>query len=752
MASPAETPGRWEAADWRATLAIVAVVLLANLPYLLGLTDPDPTGPRSQIDVSRPGLVAGANTLDPTDGYITAALGHLAAEDVVHGHLPLWNPYEATGTPLLAEGQSAALFPPTLLLLLDDGQFWEDLLLELVAGLATYMVLRRIGVSRPAAVAGGAAFALNGAFAWLATTSFNPVAFLPVMVLGIEQAHAAVQAGRRGGGWLLAVALALSLYAGFPETAYIDCLLAGLWLLWRLGGGDRRQARRLLGKGLAGAAVGLLLAAPFLVSFLGALSHEFVGFHNGSATALKMPSLAFPQLLLPYVYGPLLAFSDPAGKLQEIWGYAGGFVPFSLAFLGAASLISSHRRALKLILAIWLALALATIYGQPPILRSLLPLLPGASSVAFYRYTFPAVSFAFAVLAALGLDGLARRRGDGGALAGICVAAFALLALLALEAHRLVSHLDGGAQHSTWAWAQVAWTAAILASISTIAFLGRGWRGRRELVRLGVPVALVVLDVVASFGLHELSAPRQVRLDRAPIDYLSSHLGESRFFTLGPLAPNYGAVWRLASLNEIDLPLPDLWTRYVREQLDPYVNPIFFVGSLGGGRSTSVPSPAQMLRAHLPGYLGAAVRYVLTLPGQPPALPRGAARLVLRSDTSWIYELAHPDPYVSSSAGCRVSPVSREAIAVDCSRPGALVRRELDFPGWSASVDGRSTPITQARGAFQSVSVPQGHHLITFSYLPPGFVWSLAALGLGLVWLVAGPRLGGFSGRLKARG
>ena len=42
----------------------------------------------------------------------------------------------------------------------------------------------------------------------------------------------------------MAVGLALSVYAGFPETAYIDGLLVLVWALARLvslPGGDRKQ-------------------------------------------------------------------------------------------------------------------------------------------------------------------------------------------------------------------------------------------------------------------------------------------------------------------------------------------------------------------------------------------------------------------------------------------------------------------------------------------------------------------------------
>ncbi len=712
-------------------LVVVAIVLIANLPYLAGLTDPNPLGPGTALSVDSVGLIRGANTLDPTDGYITQALGHQAAADVLNGRLPLWNPYEGVGMPLLGEGQSAALFPPTLLLAIANGQFWEDLLLELIAGLGCYLVLRRLECRRTTSVAGAAAFGVSGAFAWLATTAFNPIAFLPWAVLGLEQAHAASVDRRRGGWWLISVALALSLYAGFPESAYIDGLVVFAWFLWRCGCGDREQLLRLVRKAVAGAVAALLLAAPFLVTFAGALPHEYVGFHNGHASALVMPAFAFPQLLLPYVYGPVMAFSDASGTLTRIWGYAGGFVSIAAAFLAVLSLLASGRRGLKLILAVFVVLALSTVYGDPPLLRSVLPALPGGSSVAFYRYSFGAITFSLVVLAALAIDGLAagevRRRRATVATA----AALAVVALLAYEAHKVVVGLDGGASHSRWAWAQIAWGAGVVLAIGACAV----WRGR--VARYGLAL-IVTLDASLMFAIHELSAPTAEHLYRQPIAYLQAHLGEQRFFTLGPLAPNYGGYWRLASLNDIDLPLPSSWTRYVSHRLDNYVNPVFFVGNDGGGRSLSAPTPTEELVRHLGSYEAAGVSYVLTPPGQRLPRARGALRLVRRTPLAWIYHLDSATPYFSAGSGCVLIPHGLQTVRSSCSHSARLVRLELFFPGWRAAVDGRCVPIHRVDDIFQSVTVPSGSHTVSFSYVPPDFDLSVLGLLLGAVWVVVG--------------
>lgn len=203
-------PGRLGPDHW-ALLAILAAVLGANGPYLLGVFVADPLGPRSGLVAAvTPGLLRGQPTIDPNVGFISQAVSHRAVLDLLHLQLPWWNPFEGTGAPLAGEMQAAALFPLTAFTWLQNGQLYEHVVLELIAGFATYLLLRRIGLVRIAGLAGGVAFALNGTFAWFAHSTVNPVAFLPLLLLGIERAYTAALEGRRGGWRLMALAGALS--------------------------------------------------------------------------------------------------------------------------------------------------------------------------------------------------------------------------------------------------------------------------------------------------------------------------------------------------------------------------------------------------------------------------------------------------------------------------------------------------------------------------------------------------------------
>src|SRR5207249_1344655 len=249
--------------------------------------------PRSELVSSvTPGWLPGERTIDPNNGFTSQALGHRAALDLIHLRLPWWNPYEGTGAPLAGELQSAALFPPTLLALFSNGQLYEHVLLEMIAGLSTYLLLRRLLLGLWASAAGATAFALNGTFAWLSHAPVNPVALLPALLLGVELAYAARHAGTRAGSG-------------------------------------------------------------------------------------HLPAQALSQLVLPYVYGPIVAFGDPKLTLTGIWDHVGGFLSTSLLLFAVLGLLSKGRRGLRLILLGWIMLALARIYGEPRLLSDAVGVLPG---------------------------------------------------------------------------------------------------------------------------------------------------------------------------------------------------------------------------------------------------------------------------------------------------------------------------------------------------------------------------------------
>ena len=651
--------------------------------------------------------------------------------------LPWWNPYEATGAPLAGELQSAAFFPPTALTLFSNGQLYERMLLEVLAGISTYLLLRRIPVDRLAATAGGIAFALNGTFGWLSHAPINAVPFLPLLLLGIELAYATATARRPGGWWLIALAGALSFYAGFPEVAYIDSLLAVCWFAWRLGCSPRERRKSLVAKGATGVTVGILLSAPLLVASLGYLGRAELGSHATDAFAsLHLPLQALPQMTLPYVYGPIFAFGDGRGVLAGIWSFVGGHLTSSILLFALLGLFSANRKGLRLMLLGFLALALARIYGLSP-LAEVLGWLPGMSRIAFLRYAFPSVELAVVILAALGLDELTRHRSPRRRVVlAVTAASLGAVAVSAASAMSLARKLGAGFDERAYVGGSLLWGSTVVV-LGSVIVLAAGSRTRTWLAAV-----VVAADALVLFTFAEASAPRSVHVDRAPVAFLRQHLGTSRFFTLGPLQPNYGSYFGLGQLNVNDIPIPKLFADHVRSRLDQDVDPTVFVGNTGGGRSPKVPPPKQELLRNLNGYREAAVAYVLTPPGE--AMPESATsfRLVFRSASTWIYRLNGASTYFTAAdADCTLQVANREDVRLVCPHATTLVRRETDLPGWSARVDGKPVAVHRFGDMFQAVSVGSGSHTVTFHYSPPHMRWAFAAFVAGCVWLLFVPLL-----------
>ena len=130
----------------------------------------------------------------------------------------------------------------------------------------TYAVLRRLKLIHLAACTGAILFELNGTFAWHDSPISTPVAFLPLLLLAVEHLRIRIQE-RKPGGWLwIPPVLALSLYTGFPEMAYIDGLFVGLWALVHLPEFNARQKAIYLGKLSGSVLLGLLLRARYMIT------------------------------------------------------------------------------------------------------------------------------------------------------------------------------------------------------------------------------------------------------------------------------------------------------------------------------------------------------------------------------------------------------------------------------------------------------------------------------------------------------
>jgi len=135
------------------------------------------------------------------------------------GELPLWNPYNFSGSPLLANFQSAVFYPLSIVYFFLPVLGAWTMLVFLEPFLAlwfTYLYIKKLGGSNLGAWLGGISYAFSSFMTvWLEyNTIGHIIVWLPLILLAIEQLRE-----KTSRQWIIIVVAALTsaLFAGHPQ-------------------------------------------------------------------------------------------------------------------------------------------------------------------------------------------------------------------------------------------------------------------------------------------------------------------------------------------------------------------------------------------------------------------------------------------------------------------------------------------------------------------------------------------------------
>lgn len=591
-------------------VAVLAFLpLLLRLPFLLGFLHIDPLPFVAQIGNGIHQHWPGYPWIDPNTGFQAQALGKLSADQWLSGQVPWWNYYSGVGLPLAAEVQPGSLFLPFVLLYhFRNGGVWVATLLQMLTGLCTYAFLRKIKLSELAAFTGALLFELNGTFAWHGAPIISPIAFLPMLLLGIEQLLARISEERAGGWPIIPLAVALSLYSGFPETAYINGLFAGVWAIARLPELSAEQRFRYVGK-LAGAAMlGLALSIPLIIPFAQMLSLSNVGGHaDAFAHTAPFHAASVAHSLMPWLYGPIFSYSDPGNAIAADWSNTGGYLTaLEVAFVLLGLQLAPGK--LTFVLAAWMLACIAKTFDIRPI-SDLINFTPFIKSAAFYRYAPPSWEFAGCVLAAFAVDALREKvsLSPSRAVLTFLVVLLSTIAAIYLAWEPIKAVLHHGPSHRTTRLALI-WLALSLTIGAVITSASK-----LRMTRARFAAGLLVFDACVAF-IMPLGTGDSSKLLNAPgITYLQAHIGLQRAYGMGRLFPNYGGYFKIAEINHEYLPIPSAWMNYIHGHLDAYADDVNFIGlDFQSNRPSTV---AEELRKKLSAYEQVGIRYLLLPPG-----------------------------------------------------------------------------------------------------------------------------------------
>lgn len=710
------------------------------------------------------------------------------------GRLPLWNAAVGCGQPLLGSQTASPMDPSILLHVLVPLPYALAigyLLGLLTAGWGMILLLRQQGLRRPGALAvGGIAFALNSYFIiWLELRVFLfGLAALPLALWALEESWDRQRIGRSSG--VLALALGVSFLAGTLQTSVLFVAVLGLRLCallierWRevVDDGSGAVLRRLVPI-VVGVAAGIAIGAPALVSAAEAYAHSIRATPDGAyyAGSNALNWRAFALWFNPGAFGwP----GDGKFHLEKALGrtMGGGSGWGSPGFLGVVLAVIALLRGAgpRRVRTLWGGLVGGTLIFllvQPLGVGSLLKAAwPGIDGVDLLR-SLILVTFGVSILAAWGADALLESWQDRSVLWSW------LLPLLVVGVVGMVLIGFVRAELATPPHPLFLDCAPLIAAILMLTLVGVAFVPSHRASLLQA-MLLVVLVAVPQFDFHfrfNTFSPGDTAYPRLPVfDGLAEAqrgFDRQRLVITGIgriLTPNVATAVGLEEIRSYTN-MPPARLRLLldcaegqRRRNKTFIgapeSPIYRL--LGGGLAFTYweGDLADSLFRRVPLKGGYLYRRVDALPRaflvhRVERMDGEAEARIRLSDTSfdpgqmaWMETDAGPLPDFAAPRGperVEVEAVSpdRMTLRVDAETPGLLVVSNTYFPGWTARIDDRPTPILPANWGVQGIVVTPGTHRVELRYRPAWLGPSLGAALAGV--LVAGLLL---AAGLKASG
>ena len=697
-------------------------------------------------------------TFDQVDEIIPWST--LAWTQVHSGHVPLWNPYSVLGMPLAFNWQSAPFSLPSLIGYLFPLHlaFTVQLLVTLlVAGSGVYFLGWVMGLGVIGCTFGAVVFELSGAFiGWLgwpvsSVMSWAGWGFAAALLL-MQGRH------RRRATVLLAVVIAFAIYAGQPDTLVVlgvGLVLFLVVILVAKGARERawRSVRRPFVDVVLAGVAGLGLGGPLLLPGVQLVK---------GANRNKYAMVALPVHDLAHV---LFQGFDGVPVAGKQWFGGTLSYEYSSAYVGVVALVLAvcalwwQRHNIEVVAFAVVAVAMTGIAFLPPAVTFLDRLGGG---VLWNRGIF-LLTFALAVLAAIGMDGLVRHCTERGVLVQVGLAFIGAAVLLAILWALGRGHLNASetrVRADSFVWPAVETAAGLL--VVLVAGLVRNRRARTMgkavpsssmgrwmgVVLLACETAFLVTAGAPLWSSGSLMTPThtEVALKRTAGSALVGFGARSCF----PIA----SLGILADIN-VEVGLREL------SVYDPVTPRTYFstwralTGNAGGNgiHQSSFFCPTvtstRVARRFGIGFIvlpaGAAAPagsvYAAAVDDQRLYRVPGAAFATatpIRADGA----LPGPDaPGVPVSVS-RQGPASM-SVMMDISSPQVVRLRLTNVPGWHASIDGRALSLRPFSGVMLQARVPPGRHTIELHYWPTAFTLGIilaAASFVALVaWLVAMP-------------
>ncbi len=684
----------------------------------------------------------------------------LAVDLMKKFQLPLWNPYNGAGTPLLAIMHPGYLNPFGIVFLLFSPQIAWALfvaLQPLLLGFCTYLYCRKIALRYEAALFTGAVLTfsgfvitrlLYGEFIYLLSA-------LSILLLLIED----MLTDNKSLGWLLVGPLTFLLFlSGQPHMILYVLLLAGSYGIYRyIQIKPIKHIRRViifcflivLGVGMAG----IQLIPSFEL-----LAHSTIN----RATS----QFIFERFLLPVTHLITIAIPNYFGNQATYnWWGAGdyietiasvGLIPLFFAFI---ALVGKRGRKDPRWFFFWSAIGTVLLTLDWPIARWIYSLPIPVLSADVPSRIFVLTTFSIAILAGYGFN-------------------------VWLEEKRRLP-----VAHIIWFVVPVGVIMAVTVGLAVfrptcpVAEISDCWMIslRNTVLEVGIFAILVIslyffrkawvvaIALVIILGLYNsnkflpFSTKENVLPDNALIQALKENTRDARVFGLGSanLKTNFATHFRIYDPNYYDPLHIKRYAEFIAYANSGEYPPKLLRSDVELTRDTANNRTLDLLSVTYLIYKKTEVpiknvEHVIWedehwyIEKRESALPRAYFVYdveVIGDDRAILQRLFDPvfDPQSSVilewQSGTQVRfpelklPQFRESSAtikeyreqyimveVVADKPVLLILTDTYYPGWKAYVDGAETPIYRANYTFRAVEVPSGKHTVRFTYEPASIV------------------------------
>lgn len=664
---------------------------------------------------------------------------------LAQGNIPLWNPYQLAGVPLVATGQVSIFYPPNYLHIIFPIEVAMRLFVFMhfiLAGALGFALGRALDLDRVPSTFCGVVYGLSGflvqQFLW--PNSMATIAWFPGVFAAVAWIH---RGGKRIAVCALAGAVGMLLLAGYIQYAFysLKALTAfALFNCFRTVFGQGIKAAGREGELLVGGiGLGFALAAPQLLPTIELMHHGVRG-PEGLTDAQLEPMGIMPRLFVDHPFNAHLRLSVIAVLLLASGLFCKTVRPQSAFFLGLA------------VVSYFLAFGSATpLYAVDKVL------LGGRLFRAPERY-FSIVCLAGAVAAALGAQAVLSRtteRASQYMAISILGTAF-FLWLFNVNDNKWILPSAGLLCVAMWVFRRA--TAAIGLCIIAVAFANQlrtkisdlGIWDRRALELLRQDEASYEKIRLASGFSRVLLRP--TRLDQIPAlsPKNASLFGFYAFQDYEPLtlrkAADYVTFAQTGKLYD-----PQAGNAPFSGQFDmtiPISNTKLLAAAGVGAIVTIKDGRSQGARFELESIEGAMPRAYVVSHARAAKDCKSSLSTIASADfdlkSEVLLESMPPDSVKEVAGGTRSDSVviklyepERVSIEATLDRPGYLVVLDADFPGWSAKVNGRPAHIYNANCMFRAVLLDRGVNQVTFRYRPMSFLLG-CLLGCAAIVLIFG--------------